>query len=95
MGDPGWFFCRPASAYAEASAFARSYGGQDGGQDGGQVVVNSLSRLGSRRICASFTPRWAPKSLRHLATAYSDAGRTPIPIHIGQAFQLKSDTGSD
>ena len=27
--------------------------------------------------------------------AYSDAGRTPIPIHIGQAFQLKSDTGSD
>ncbi len=27
--------------------------------------------------------------------AYSDACRTPIPIHIGQAFQFKSDTGSD
>ncbi len=27
--------------------------------------------------------------------AYSDARRTPIPIHIGQSFQLKADTCSD
>jgi hypothetical protein len=27
--------------------------------------------------------------------AYSDGRRTPIPIHIGQAFQFKSDTRYD
>ncbi len=27
--------------------------------------------------------------------AYSDVCRTPIPIHIGQSFQFKADTGSD
>lgn len=57
------------------------------------VCNNHMRQMG--QALAMYEHDHGSKYPYYLGPAYSDARRTPIPIHIGQAFHLKADTCSD